>query len=179
MNKSDKELLGEKLISKIKSIWNEFILSLNWPYVSNKDHGIFRKKLYQFLEANNKFNDEKIYFMDNDGMEHEIGFKYGVFYGDYYISRDYSFNVKHCNDDVNIFMVHRISKDGFLTPATIDAYKLIKKSNTIDFENVYSEYLFGYNDEPEILKYRLFYYNSVVNFNELNRQMDILIMKCL
>ena len=156
----------KKLISKIKSIWNKFTLSLNWPYVSNKDHGIFRKKLYQFLEANNKFHDEKIYFKDNDGVEHEIRFKYGL-----YFSCSDMFRTRS-----NIFMIHRIPKDCFGISSPIDVYRLIKKSNTVDFEDVYSTYVFGYNDDPEILKYRLFRYNSLVNFDELNRQMDILIV---
>ena len=162
----------KKLIFKIKSIWNKFMLNLNWPYVSNKDHGTFRKKLYQFLEVNNKFHDEKIYFKDNDNVMHELEFGYDIYH---------CFDVSQgrCRDIINVLMVHKIMQDGFLTPATIDAYKLIKKSNTIDFEDVYNTYIFGYNDEPEILKYRLFYYNSVVNFDELNRQMDILILKCL
>ena len=159
----------KKLISKIKSIWNKFTLSLNWPYVSNKDHGIFRKKLYQFLEVNNKFHDEKIYFKDNDGVEHEIRFKYGL-----YFSCSDMFRTRS-----NIFMIHRIQKDCLEISNPIDVYRLIKKSNTVDFEDVYSTYVFGYNDDPGILKYRLFRYNSVVNFDELNRQMDILIMKCL
>ena len=162
----------KKLISKIKSIWNKFMLSLNWPYVSNKDHGIFRKKLYQFLKMNNKFNNEKIYFKDNDNVMHELEFKYYIYHG-------FDASRGRCRYIIKMFMLHKITQESFLTPETIDVYGLIKKSNTVDFEDVYSTYLFGYNDEPEILKYRLFRYNSVVNFDELNRQMDILIMKYL
>ena len=157
----------EKILKKIK----EFI---NWPYAVGGKQAIVEKKLFKLCLMMPVSECEKIFFKDGRGVEHSLVIDNGV-----YPLTDACIFVQHhifINDEKNLPDLKRVDVE-------IELFQITKEGNRFYMDKIdYSSMFFYGSKYPEYEKYRdynLFYYNSNIDYDELARKLDLLMIKLL
>lgn len=167
----------------IQKILDKIIKFINWPYAVGGKQAIIEKRLFKLCSMMPATTCEKIFFKDGCDVEHSLVIDNGV-----YPLTDACIFVQHhifIKDEENLPDLKRLEKPLIEYPVDveIELFQVSKEGNSFYIDKIdYSSMFFCGSKDPEYEKYRdynLFYHGSTIDYEELAKQLDLLMIKLL
>lgn len=158
----------------IQKILDKIIKFINWPYGVGGKQYIIREKLFKLASiSDSSISNEKIKFKDTSGMIHSLIFTWR----DCFCDGEKCIIVCH---DIHVRDVYYYLPTMKITESTLEIFKISKEEDCFSLDEVHPVFSFiGDSEYEKYEKYGLFHRDTYIDYDELAKRFDLLMIKLL